>query len=189
MRMTLACVLLHIQIKELEDGLAAGSQSSAHLQSQLDAASAAAQSQATELTTSQAQVSQLRAESESLQSQLSEAQRDWQAAKDTCETQEAAATHQAQQWTVKASAVVCTHGQFVVQVCLFSNSSKQQLCCSHLLPGESGSRAYAEHHAVKLLYSRQASLFLAWVKETCNKYYVSMPYILWLCVCLSAWCV
>ena len=49
--------------------------------------------------------------------------------------------------------------------------------------------AYAEQHAIKLLYSWQASLFLAWFKETYDKYYISMPYILWLCVCLSAQCV
>ena len=126
--MTLARVLVHMQIKELEDGLAAARQSSAHLQTQLDAASASAQSQTADLTSAQAQVSQLRTESESLQSQLFEAQRDWQAAKDTCQAQEAAAANQAQQWTVKVNAVVRTYGQCVVHAHLLSNSSKQQWC-------------------------------------------------------------
>ena len=131
--MTLARTLLHMQMKELEDALTSARQSSAQLQAQLDAASASAQSQATDLICAQAQVSELRAESQSLQSQLSEAQRDWQAAQETCQTKEAATADQAQQWTVKVCAVVCTHDWCLVQACLPSNSSKQQRCCSHPL--------------------------------------------------------
>lgn len=119
-----------MQIKELEDGLAEAQQSSAHLQTQLDAASASAQFQAADLASAQAQASQLRAESESLQSQLAEAQRDWQAARDACQTHEGAAADQAQQWTIKVSAVVCKREQCVMQACLPSNSSKQQSAAS-----------------------------------------------------------
>ena len=123
-------MLLHLQIKELEDGLAAAQQSSAHLQSQLDAASASAQSQAADLASAQAQVTQLRTESESLQSQLAEAQREWQAARDTCQTHEEAAADQAQQWIVKVSAVLCRREWCYMQARLPSNSSKQQRFCN-----------------------------------------------------------
>lgn len=106
-----------MQIKELEDGVAAAQQSSAHLQTQLDAASASAQSQAAELTSAQQEVSHLRAESESLQSQLTEAQRDQQAARDAYQTQEAAAADTEQQQSVKVHAVGV--------VCMFVASAKQ----------------------------------------------------------------
>ena len=93
-----------VQIKELEDGLAAARQSSAHLQTQLDAASTSAHSQAVELTSAQAEISQLGAECESLQSQLTEAQSAQTAAKETAETQEAAAADKQRQWAIKVHA-------------------------------------------------------------------------------------
>ena len=131
-----ACALLHMQIKELEDALASARQSSAPLQAQLDAASASTQSQATDLTSAQAQVSQLRGESESLQSQLSEAQHDRQAAKEACQTQEAATANQAQQWTAKVNAVVCSmSGGLCELVCPTIAASSS---CNCLLQGGSG---------------------------------------------------
>lgn len=96
-----------MQIRQLEDGLAAAQQYSAQLQTQLDAASVTAQSQASDLTSAQAQVSQLRAESESLQDQLAEAQRNQQAAQEAHQTNTAAVADQAQQWTAKVSVLRC----------------------------------------------------------------------------------
>lgn len=96
-----------MQIRQLEDGLAAAQQSSLQLQTQLDAASVAAQSQATDLTSAQAQVSQLRDESEALQSQLAEAQRNQQAAQEAHQSNTAAAADHAEQWTAKVSVIRC----------------------------------------------------------------------------------
>lgn len=87
--------------------MAAAQQSSAQLQTQLDAASVTAQAQAADLTSAQAQVSQLKAESESLQDQLAEAQRDQQAAQEVHQTNTAAVADQAQQWTAKVSVIRC----------------------------------------------------------------------------------
>lgn len=102
--MLLAYMMSLVQVKELEDGLAAAQQSSAHLQSQLDAASTSAQSQAAEVTSARAEVARLTAERESLQSQLTEAQRAQQAARETAATHATAAADEQQQWAAKVHA-------------------------------------------------------------------------------------
>lgn len=136
-----------MQIRQLEDGLAAAQQSSAQLQTQLDAASAAAHSQATDLTSAHTQEIQLRAESESLQSQLAEAQRGQQAAEEAHQANKAAAANQAQQWTAKVSVIRCNlectrcklsypaaaaSSSGAAITCLQGGRGQLGLCCTYL---------------------------------------------------------
>ena len=86
-----------MQIKELEDALAASQQSAAQVQSQLDTATTSGQSQATDLDAAHSRCTQLSSQLEALQAQLTQAQLEHTKTKDAMLAQEAFMTSQEQQ--------------------------------------------------------------------------------------------
>ncbi len=96
-----------MQIKELEDTLAAAQQLPAQLQAQLATAVASAQSQSTDLATAQSRCMALTAEVEALQSQLAQARADQGVAQDTWLAQHAFMTNQEQQRTLQVPTLTC----------------------------------------------------------------------------------
>ncbi len=90
-----------MQIKELDDTLAAAQQLPAQLQAQLATAAASAQSQSTDLATALSRCMALTAEQEVLQSQLAQARAEQGAAQDALLAQQALMTSQEQERTLQ----------------------------------------------------------------------------------------
>ena len=96
-----------MQIKELEDSLAAAQQLPAQLQAQLTAAAASAQSQSTDLATAQSHCTALTAELEPLQSQVAQAHADQGVAQDALLAQQALMTNQEHQRNLQVPTLTC----------------------------------------------------------------------------------
>ncbi len=94
-----------MQIKELEDNLAAAQQLPAQLQAQLATAAASAQSQSTDLATAQSHCTALTTEVEALQSQVAQACADQGVAQDALLAQQALMTNQEQQRTLQVGSL------------------------------------------------------------------------------------
>ena len=94
-----------MQIKELEDNLAAAQQLPAQLQAQLATAAASAQSQSTDLATAQSHCMALTTEVEALQSQVAQACADQGVAQDALLAQQALMTNQEQQRTLQVGSL------------------------------------------------------------------------------------
>ena len=95
-----------MQIKELEDNLAAAQQLPAQLQAQLATAAASAQSQSTDLATAQSRCTALTTEVEALQSQVAQACADQGVAQDALLAQQALMTNQEQQRTLQVGTLM-----------------------------------------------------------------------------------